>query len=710
MATGVTDELPDIPNLRERWGIDVIHCPYCHGWEVRDTRIGVIATGPMAVHQAMLFRQLSDTVTLFVHAGDGPTAEEAERLHARGISVVPGPVTEVVVTSDQPGGRVSGLRVGDDTFPVDNVVVGPRMVVHSPVLESLGLEPVDHPMGGAVGTTYEASPTGQTAVAGVWAAGNVVDISASVVNVVGAGYLAGAMINADLANDDTDRALAAHAAHSHDVPVMDEAFWDARYGTADRIWSGKPNPQLVADTAELAPGRALDVGAGEGADAIWLAERGWTVDALDISGVALERGRDEAVRSRGRRGRPDHLAARRRAERRTPRRSVRPRVAAVHALLEGRSHLPVPSLHRGRRSRRHVAGRRAPSPRPPHHRPPAEDAGLLLRRRRGRRTARRRMDRRRLRRPAPHGDRPRRRRCRSTTPSWSPAGHSVAGVTPTTEVELHPWNDGFEWADHRGPTRRLTAEQVAQFDELGFVVLEGVFTDDELAPVIAATDALDAATDRFLAERDGGRFSIAERGAITFSLFPVLADDAARAFAAHQVFTDLCHDLVGPDVRLYHDQAVYKQPEKPRRFPWHQDNGYTFVEPQQYLTCWVALTDATLDNGCPHIVPGLHRLGTLRHHFTDPLGWEIFEDHPDAIAAPVGKGGVVVFSSLSPHLTGPNTTGATRKAYILQYAPDGAQVFHGDAALPKPEPERADDPARQFPVLVAGEPVAPPPR
>jgi phytanoyl-CoA hydroxylase len=283
-------------------------------------------------------------------------------------------------------------------------------------------------------------------------------------------------------------------------------------------------------------------------------------------------------------------------------------------------------------------------------------------------------------------------------------------VTSITDLELHPWNDGFDWADHRGPTRRLSAEQVAQFDELGFVVLDDVFTDDELAPVIAATDALDAATDRFLAAREGGRFSIAERGAITFSLFPVLADDAARAFAAHPAFTDLCHDLVGPDVRLYHDQAVYKQPEKPRRFPWHQDNGYTFVEPQQYLTCWVALTDATPDNGCPHIVPGLHRLGTLRHRFTEPLGWEIFEDHPDAIAAPVAKGGIVVFSSLSPHLTGPNTTGAVRKAYILQYAPDGALVYRGDAALPKPEPEPANDPARQFPVLVGGERVAPPPR
>ena len=219
VATGVTDELPDIPHLRERWGIDVIHCPYCHGWEVRDTTIGVIATGPMAVHQAMLFRQLSDAVTLFVHAGDGPTAEESDRLHARGIRVVAGPVTEVVVSDGHPSGlRVSGLRVGDDMFPVDNVVVGPRMVVHSPVLESLGLEPVDHPMGGAVGTTYEASPTGQTAVAGVWAAGNVVDISASVVNVVGAGYLAGAMVNADLANDDTDRALAAHDAADAERP------------------------------------------------------------------------------------------------------------------------------------------------------------------------------------------------------------------------------------------------------------------------------------------------------------------------------------------------------------------------------------------------------------------------------------------------------------------------------------------------------------
>lgn len=279
-------------------------------------------------------------------------------------------------------------------------------------------------------------------------------------------------------------------------------------------------------------------------------------------------------------------------------------------------------------------------------------------------------------------------------------------ATATNEPQRHPWNTGFEWSDREGPFRRITPAQARQFDELGFIVLDDVFTDDELAPVIAVTDALQEQTDRFLADRDGERFSIAERGAITFALYPVLIDEAARRFASHPVFTDLCHDLVGPDVRLYHDQAVYKMPEKPRRFPWHQDNGYNFVEPQQYLTCWVALTDATEQNGCPQVVPGLHRLGTLRHHFTDPLGWEIFDDHPDAVAAPVGKGGIVVFSSLSPHLTGPNTTDSVRKAYILQYAPDGAAVLLGDTSAPPIDRAAADDPARQFRVLVGGEPIS----
>jgi len=76
--------------------------------------------------------------------------------------------------------------------------------------------------------------------------------------------------------------------------VYDKDFWDERYRSASRIWSGKPNPQLVAEVAGRPPGRALDVGCGEGADAIWLARQGWTVVATDISSVALERGAQHA--------------------------------------------------------------------------------------------------------------------------------------------------------------------------------------------------------------------------------------------------------------------------------------------------------------------------------------------------------------------------------------------------------------------------------
>jgi SAM-dependent methyltransferase len=82
-------------------------------------------------------------------------------------------------------------------------------------------------------------------------------------------------------------------AHGADGP-FGEAFWDERYRSAAKVWSGSPNPQLVAEVASRPPGRALDVGCGEGADAIWLARRGWTVVAADISGVALERAAQHA--------------------------------------------------------------------------------------------------------------------------------------------------------------------------------------------------------------------------------------------------------------------------------------------------------------------------------------------------------------------------------------------------------------------------------
>jgi ectoine hydroxylase-related dioxygenase (phytanoyl-CoA dioxygenase family) len=189
--------------------------------------------------------------------------------------------------------------------------------------------------------------------------------------------------------------------------------------------------------------------------------------------------------------------------------------------------------------------------------------------------------------------------------------HAVPVDPPDVDIELHPWNTGFDWTDHYGPFRTCSDEQAAAFDRDGFFVLPDVLTPAEVAAARDEIDGFEAKLEELLRGQAEERIFIAEAGAITFTTHLVTQSDRLRRLAAHPTIVGLCGDLVGPDVRLYWDQAVYKKPEKPRRFPWHQDNGYTFVEPQQYLTCWLALTDATIENGCPWVVPGLHRAGTL---------------------------------------------------------------------------------------------------
>lgn len=244
------------------------------------------------------------------------------------------------------------------------------------------------------------------------------------------------------------------------------------------------------------------------------------------------------------------------------------------------------------------------------------------------------------------------------------------------------------------------------FDEYGWLVLEDLIDETSVESLTAELDEIEADVDAALKAMPDERLFIAESGAITFSPHAVVQSPAARTVSAHPAIAGVCRDLIGPTVRLYWDQLVYKKPEKPRPFPWHQDNGYTFVEPQQYLTVWLSLTDATVEAGCPWVVPGLHRGGTLAHEYVDPLGFQCFPDHPDAVAAPVGRGGAVVFSSLTPHLTGPNTTDGVRKTYILQYAADGAEKLDGEPTDDRP-PERIpqDDPERQYLVVDDGMPV-----
>jgi len=197
VASGLVDELPDVAGLRERWGRDVVHCPYCHGWEVRDRAIAVLGSGAMSAEKALLWRQWSPDVTLFLHDAPPLTAEQAERLAARGVRVVEGLVSAVEDT---------GLRLAGGTLvPREVVAVSSRMVASSPVLADLGLKPVEHPAG--VGAAYAAGPMGQTELPGVWVAGNVTDLMAQVVAAAAQGTVAGAAINMDLVAEDADRAV-----------------------------------------------------------------------------------------------------------------------------------------------------------------------------------------------------------------------------------------------------------------------------------------------------------------------------------------------------------------------------------------------------------------------------------------------------------------------------------------------------------------------
>ncbi|MDH3705278.1 MAG: phytanoyl-CoA dioxygenase family protein [Acidimicrobiia bacterium] len=274
-------------------------------------------------------------------------------------------------------------------------------------------------------------------------------------------------------------------------------------------------------------------------------------------------------------------------------------------------------------------------------------------------------------------------------------------------MRAHPWNTDFTWtsAEADAPSF-LSPAQVEQFDRDGFVVVPDIIDAETLAELRAELDTDEARADELLRQMPDQRLSIAESGAITFSPHVVKRSGVARRFAHHPALVGIVGDLVGPDARLYWDQLVYKKPDKPREFPWHQDNGYTYVEPQQYLTCWVPLIDATIANGCPWVVPGAHRHGTLHHEWNEPLGFECIDEPVDAVAVEVAAGGVAVFSSLTPHKTGPNTTDSVRKTYILQYAPDGSVVCSGDpAAGPPSERVAADAPDRQFVVLVGGQPV-----
>lgn len=189
LATGLRDELPDVPGVRERWGRDVLHCPYCHGFEVRDQALAVLGWQPMAVHQALLVRKLSDDVVFFAERLD-----EADRakLAAWDVRIVDGTVSELVIEAD----RLRGARLADGTVVERSALfVPPRFVPNDELLTGLGCERDENGW-------VRVDATGRTTVPGLWAVGNVVDPAATVVVAVAAGAKAAGVVNFDLIEEE----------------------------------------------------------------------------------------------------------------------------------------------------------------------------------------------------------------------------------------------------------------------------------------------------------------------------------------------------------------------------------------------------------------------------------------------------------------------------------------------------------------------------
>ena len=233
----------------------------------------------------------------------------------------------------------------------------------------------------------------------------------------------------------------------------------------------------------------------------------------------------------------------------------------------------------------------------------------------------------------------------------------------------------------------ITPEQTRQFAEDGYFVLKNVFTQAEMAALATLIEDYQRRHEEHL-RAQGGTEGISRAGEIAFTTHLAEQDAAIRAFVLRPEFVAIATHLLGPDIDLYWNQSVFKGPDGAKQFPWHQDDGYTAVEPSPYLTLWLAVNDATTENGCISVRPGSHKNGLVPHR-DSPIGLICHDlDDPDqGIPVPVQAGSIAAFQSLTMHKSGINRTSGTRKAYIIQYSRAGlrdaktGEVFSGKIPL-----------------------------
>lgn len=217
----------------------------------------------------------------------------------------------------------------------------------------------------------------------------------------------------------------------------------------------------------------------------------------------------------------------------------------------------------------------------------------------------------------------------------------------------------------------ITDAQKNEMEQDGYFVLDNVFTQAEMDELAGHIEAHQKRHEEAIAAQ-GGTQGISRASEITFTSHLAEHDPAIRDFCLRPEFVAITTQLLGPDIDLYWNQAVFKLPEGEKEFPWHQDDGYTPVTPSPYLTLWLALNDATPENGCISVIPESHKQGLVPHEKT-PIGLAChsLNDPNQGFMVPVAAGSVAVFWSLTMHKSGVNRSKGPRKAYIIQYSKAG---------------------------------------
>jgi len=190
LATGVQDHLPDVPGLRERWGRSVHHCPYCHGYELEQGALGVLAVGELSMHQALLLPEWGPT-TFFLNGAFEPNPDQLRQLAARGVGIER---TAVAAVSGE-GERACVELADGRCIALAGLFVGSMISVQGGLAEQLGCAFADSPLGAVIGTDAAK----ETSVPGVFACGDAARAMASVSFAIADGAMAGIAAHRSLA-------------------------------------------------------------------------------------------------------------------------------------------------------------------------------------------------------------------------------------------------------------------------------------------------------------------------------------------------------------------------------------------------------------------------------------------------------------------------------------------------------------------------------